>query len=144
MLINYSQILKKNMLNVLKDVLKKVEKNGLLGGHYLYVTYKTNAKNVTIPAWLKKKYPEEMTIVIQYEFWNLKVLEDRFEILLSFNNAKIDLSIPYKSVISFADPFANFGLKLNNDIVYSELKKNKDIKNKKNNIVNFNEFKKLR
>ena len=144
MKINYSQILKKNMLNVLRDVLKEIEKNGLLGGHYLYITYKTNAKNVTIPVWLKKKYPEKMTIIIQYEYSNLKVFEKRFEILLSFNNAKIDLSIPYKSVISFADPFANFGLKLNNDIVYSELKKNKDIKNKKNNIVNFNEFKKLR
>ena len=144
MKINYFDIFNKNLINVLRDVLKDIEKKGLNEGHHLYITFKTDGENITMPVWLKDKFPSKMTIVIQYEYWNFKVNKHNFKISLSFNNIKSDLIIPFKSVISFADPYANFGLKLNNDTIHSESKKNKNIKNKKNNIVNFNEFKKLR
>ena len=68
---------------------------------------------VIMPKWLFDKFPIEMTIVIQHEYWNFKVSKDNFKITLSFNNIKSDLCIPYKSVTSFADPYTNFGLKLN-------------------------------
>jgi len=140
MKINYSNILKKNLINVFKEVLIDIYKNGLTEGHHLYVTFKTNSKKVTIPKWLKEKYPNEITIVIQYEFSNLKVEDDHFGISLSFNNINADLIIPFNKVISFADPYANFGLKLINS---SKLKKvNNDDKNKenKNNIIEFKKF----
>ena len=147
MKINYHQILKKNMTNVLKDVLREIAKNGLKGNHNLYITFKTNNKNVILPKWLKKKHSKEMTIIIQYEYWNLKVLDDKFEILLSFNNVKVNLLIPFESIISFADPNANFGLKLiaeSNNIKRQKTKEDTDNKvvMKKNNVIDFLKFKK--
>ena len=146
MKINYAQILKKNMLNIFRDVLKNIETNGLQKGHHLYVTFKTDNKKIIIPDWLKQKYPTEMTIVIQYEYWNFKVKNDSFDISLSFNNIKTDITIPFDAVISFADPHANFGLKINQEINKNlsgkKIKRKKSVaKKNKDNIL---KFKKLR
>ena len=73
MKINYTNILNKNMINVFKDVLLNIQKNGLQEDHHLYITFDTNNKNIKIPKWLKEKFIKEMTIVIQYEYWNLKI-----------------------------------------------------------------------
>ena len=108
MKIDYQNILKKNMINVLKDVLKNIEENDLREGHHLYITFLTNHPKALLPRWLKEKYPNEMTIVIQYEYYHLTVNEDNFSIGLSFNDVKADLVINYESIISLADPFANF------------------------------------
>ena len=125
MKIDYQNILKKNMINVLKDVLKNIEENGLKGGHHLYITFLTNHSKAILPKWLKEKYPNEMTIVIQYEYYHLAVNEDNFSIGLSFNYVKANLVISYESIISFADPFANFGLKLiNKEPLNKSIKKN--------------------
>ena len=142
MKIDYQNIFKKNILNVLKDVLKHIEKNGIASGHSLYITFLTNDPKVVIPKWLKEKYPEEMTIVIQYEFYKLVVRNNDFSIGLSFDDIKADLRISYDSVISFADPYANFGLKLiNKDINKTKTKKHS--KNKQiNNIIEFKNYKK--
>ena len=149
MKIDYPKILKDNMLNVLRDVLINIEKNGLREGHHLFITFITNNKKVIMPSWLKDKFPNEMTIVIQYEYWNFKVFKNYFEITLSFNNIKSNLIIPFKFVISFADPYANFELQLfkktkNYELVseYQEKSNNKKIKSKQNNIIEFNKFKK--
>jgi hypothetical protein len=128
MKIDYSKILKKNMINVLKDVLINIKKNGLQEGHHLYITFKTSDKKVIIPQWLLDKFPIEMTIVIQYEYWNYDVANDHFTITLSFSKIKTDLMIPFSSVISFVDPYANFGLKLIQEktiIEKNTIKKNK-------------------
>ena len=138
MKINYSEILNKNLINVLKDVLFDIRNNGLKDGHHLYITFYTNNNKTIIPDWLKDQFPKEMTIVIQYEYSNLQVFENKFNISLSFNNIKADLSIPFKTVISFADPFANFGLKLKTK---NSIEK-KPLKNK-NNVIEFKKFKKL-
>ena len=144
MKINYSNILKKNMINVFKDVLKSIQNNGINNGHHLYITFKTNSQKVLIPKWLKEKYPKEMTIVIQYEFWNLVVENDYFKITLSFNNVNTDLIVPFDKVISFADPYANFGLKLSNSSKTNNTKKDskKIEKKKKNNVLEFKKFSK--
>jgi len=146
MKINYQNILKKNMLNVLKDVLKNIEKNGLTDGHHLYITFLTKHPGVLLPKWLKEKFPNQMTIVIQYEYYKLKVNTDNFSIGLSFNDIKAQLDISYKSIISFADPFANFGLKLiNNDPINKNIKKNikkYSTTKKTNNVIDFKTFKK--
>ena len=152
MKINYSEILRKNMSNVLRDVLKNIELNGLQEGHHLYIIFKTDYNKVIIPNWLKAKHPKEMTIIIQYEYWNFKVKNDSFNIGLSFNDIKADITVPFDAVISFADPYANFGLKLINEEINKKLsdkkpkrkktviKKNKD----RDNIIEFQKFKKLR
>ena len=143
MKINYYKILRKNMMNVFIDVLNNIEKNGLQEGHHLYITFKTNYNKVIIPKWLLDKFPIEMTIVIQYEYWNFKVTKNNFKITLSFNNIKSDLCIPYKSVTSFADPYVNFGLKLNSFEESNEKKYKKRtavIKNK-NNIIDLIKYK---
>ena len=121
MKINYSKILKKNMLNVFCDVLKNIEVNGLQEGHHLYIAFQTNVKKVVIPDWLRAKHPNKMTIIIQYEYWNFKVKNDSFNIGLSFNDIKANITVPFDAVISFADPYANFGLKLINEEIDNKL-----------------------
>ena len=146
-MIDYQKILNQNMISVLKDILKKISKEGLSNNNHLYVTFITNHKKVEIPEWLKKKYPQEMTIVIQYEFYDLEVFKDYFSIVLSFNNLKTKLKIGFDSVNSFADPSANFGLQLKKLI--NKNKEKEDNKNKnnnklenKNNVINFSKYKK--
>ena len=135
------------MINVLKDILINIKKNGLQEGHHLYITFKTNDNEVIIPQWLLDKFPSEMTIVIQYEYWNYDVANDHFTITLSFNDIKTDLIVPFSSVISFADPYANFGLKLIQEktiIDKNTNKKKKKLKtkkySKKNNVIELNKF----
>ena len=136
-MLDYQEILKKNMLNILKDILKYIQKNGLSNNNHLYITFDTQNKNVEIPKWLKNKYSHEMTIVIQFEYYDLKVYEDFFNITLSFNDIRSKLKIAYSSIISFADPSANFGLKIKED--NNQNKKNiKEKKSKsKSNILSF-------
>ena len=148
MKINYFEILNKNMINVFKDILKDIKINGLHEGHHLYITFDTNNKKAIIPQWLKDKYEDEMTIVIQYEYWDFKIKKNSFNIGLSFSEIKTNLEIPFDSVISFADPYANFGLKLTQDVNLNDkknIKHKKNLKNLKikeeNNII---QFKKLR
>ena len=148
-MIDYQKILNQNMISVLKDILKKISKEGLSNNNHLYVTFITNHKKVEIPEWLKKKYPQEMTIVIQYEFYDLEVFKDYFSIVLSFNNLKTKLKIGFDSVNSFADPSANFGLQLkkliNKNKEKEDNKNNNNNNNKlenKNNVINFSKYKK--
>ena len=142
-MIDYQKILNQNMLNVLKDILKNIKENGLNNNNHLYITFLTNHKNVELPNWIKQKYPEEMTIVIQYEYYDLEISENNFSISLSFSNIKTYLKIDYNAIVSFADPSSNFGL-----ILQKNKKSNKSTKNvenkktKKNNIINFSKYKK--
>tara|TARA_B100000886_G_C20324652_1_gene449680 strand:- start:480 stop:911 length:432 start_codon:yes stop_codon:yes gene_type:complete len=142
-MIEYQKILDKNMLNVLKDVLRNIKNHGLNGGNHLYITFLTNQNKVIIPSWLKKKYPEEMTIVIQYEYYDIEVNKNYFSINLSFDNIKTNLQIGYDSIISFADPSANFGLILKKRKIKKKFNKDSHIKNKEtDNVINFENYKK--
>jgi uncharacterized protein len=152
-MINYQKILNKNLLNVIIDILKKVENRGLDGNNHLYITFATNNPNTSIPEWLLQKYPNEMTVVIQHEYYHFSVNKNDFNIGLSFNNKKSNLKISFDSIISFADPSVNFGLNYN----FNKLDKDKSIKveNKQkkglkkkiskkesSNVINFTNYKK--
>ena len=143
-MLDYKKIIEKNMLNVLKDILKHIQNYGITNDNHLYITLLTNHKKNKIPKWIQSKYPEEMTIIIQYEYYDIKVNKNNFNITLSFNDIRETLKIDYESIISFADPSANFGLKL----VTNKIQKNPAIsigaekENKKNNIINFSKYKK--
>lgn len=113
-LIGYDKIIENSMRGVIKQVLKKVEKTGLLGEHYFVISFSTSHKGVIMPESLREKFPEEMTIVIQYQFNYLITKEKNFAISLSFSGKFEELIIPYEAITSFADPSINFGLKFNN------------------------------
>jgi hypothetical protein len=110
-LIGYDEIIENSMRSVIFETLKKVEKIGLPAKHYFVVTFLTRFPGVAIAKSLQEKYPEEMTIAIQYQYKNLIVDHDYFKISLSFNGKYEKLVIPYKAVTSFADPSMNFALK---------------------------------
>jgi hypothetical protein len=117
--IGYDEIIENSMRLVIYETLKKVEKNGLVGTHYFVITFFTRFPGVVIPQSLLERYPDEMTIVIQYQYRGLSVEQDQFKISLSFSNKYETLEIPYKAITSFADPSMNFALKFS--MSYGEL-----------------------
>lgn len=142
---NYQKILNKNLLNVFIEILKGVEKKGLDGNNHLYITFSTTNSNTSIPEWLFQKHPSEMTIVIQNEYYHLSVNKNDFNIGLSFNNKKSNLKISFDSIISFADPSANFGLnyQFNKSVHKNIKKKEKPIKEENySNLINLSNYKK--
>ena len=142
-MIEYQKILDKNMLGVLKDILINIRDNGLSNNNQLYITFFTNHNKVELPYWLKQKYPDEMTIVIQYEYYDLEINKNNFSITLSFNDMKTNLKIDYNSIISFADPSANFGLILQKDGIQNKMKNKLEHKGEKNNnVIDFSDYKK--
>jgi len=148
-MIQYQKILNKNLLNVFIEILKEIEKKGLDSKNHLYVTFATNNPKTSVPDWLLQKYPSEMTIVIQYEYYHLSVNKKNFNVGLSFNNKKCDLIIPFDSIISFADPSSNFGLNYQfnkttvEDYKKTLVEKKKSVKKKKSsNVINFSNYKK--
>tara|TARA_B100000575_G_C23141650_1_gene664500 strand:+ start:2821 stop:3243 length:423 start_codon:yes stop_codon:yes gene_type:complete len=138
--INYQKILNENMIQVFKDILKEIKDKGLSNGNHLYITFETIYENTIIPQWLIEKYPNDMTIVIQHEFYDIEIKEKYFNITLSFDDIKTNLKISYESIISFADPSSNFGLVLKS-VKSKKIIKKKNL-DKKNNVINFSNFKK--
>ena len=110
-LIGYDEIIENSMRLVIYETLKKIEKSGLIGKHYFIVTFLTRFPGVSLPKSLAEKYPEEMTIAIQYQYKSLVVEHDFFKVSLSFGGKYEKLTVPYKSITSFADPSMNFALK---------------------------------
>jgi hypothetical protein len=90
--------------------LAQVAEKGLTGDHHFYLTFVTNHRGVAIPEYLRQKYPQEMTIVLQHQFFGLEVCEDRFSVSLSFSSKTERLVIPLAAITTFADPSVNFAL----------------------------------
>ena len=109
-LMDYQALVERAMKGVVRDVLARVAEDGLPGEHHLYVTFRTEHEGVEIADRLVAQYPDEMTIVLQYQFWGLEISEDTFEITLSFSGKNERLYIPFDAVVGFADPSVNFGL----------------------------------
>ena len=110
---NYKVLIENAMLNMVKDILKKVSKDGLPKNHHFLITFFSNSKGVVIPNWMKEKYPVRMTIIIRNWFENLYVTERKFEISLNFNNTVERLTIPFNSLELFADPAVDFAISFN-------------------------------
>lgn len=107
---NYNVMVEEALRGVVRTALKHAEANGLPGNHHFYVSFRTQAEGVDIPDFLIERYPEEMTIVIQHQYWGLEVEDERFAVTLSFNKSQQRLTIPYSAVTAFADPSVQFGL----------------------------------
>ena len=106
----YQNLVQDALLGVVRTILKKAQENGLQGEQHFFITFKTDATGVKIPAFLKERYPEEMTIVLQHQFDDLTVEDDYFSVLLSFNGRPERLKISFKSLLAFADPSEQFML----------------------------------
>jgi hypothetical protein len=109
-ILRYDQMIEEALRGVVRRALRQVAAQGLPGNHHFFITFKTTAEGVDLSGYLKEKYPEEMTIVLQYQFWNLEVGTDRFAVTLSFNDVPERLEIPFSAVTAFADPPSKFGL----------------------------------
>ena len=152
---NYKVLIENAMLNMVRDILKKVSKYGLPKNHHFLITFFSNSKGVVIPHWMKEKYPDKMTIIIRNWFEDLNVTEKKFEISLNFNNNVERLIIPFNSLELFADPSVDFAISFNqvNSMPSSKTesvkepsdqiaKKKEDSSKRSENVIDLKNFKK--
>ena len=118
--LQYDVMVERALRGVLREALIYVAENGLPGEHHFYITFRTDHPEVEIPDHLHERYPNEMTIVLQHQFWNLEIEEERFQVSLSFSDEPQELSIPFESVIAFADPSVRFGLQFDSGLEEDE------------------------
>jgi hypothetical protein len=109
-LIRYDILAQDALRGVVRKVLSEVARTGLPGEHHFFVTFSTRAPGVRVSSRLLAQYPEEMTIVLQHQYWDLSVTEHAFEVGLSFNNVPERLLVPFTAIKAFADPSVQFGL----------------------------------
>jgi len=96
--------------SVVRDALAQAAESGLPGAHHFYITFRTDFPGVELPGFLHSQYPQEMTIVLEHQFWGLEVDEASFAVTLSFHGQNERLTIPFAAIAAFADPSVKFGL----------------------------------
>ncbi|WP_316014153.1 SspB family protein [Roseobacter sp. HKCCA0434] len=109
--INYGHMMHRALQGLLRDVLQRVADEGLPGAHHFFITFDTTHPGVDLADWLRERYPEEMTIVMQEWFDNLAVMDDRFAVTLNFGNSPEPMVVPFDAVKTFVDPSVEFGLR---------------------------------
>ena len=109
-LLRYDKMVEAALRGVVREALARSATHGLPGAHHFYITFKTAFEGVELPDHLHAKHPEDMTIVLENQFWDLSVEEDHFAVTLSFQNKPERLVIPFEAILSFADPAVKFGL----------------------------------
>lgn len=109
--IGYEALTQAAMRGVVREALRRARTNGAIpGDHHFYISFRTRAPGVKIADQLVQRFPEEMTIVIQHQYWDLEVHEGHFEVVLKFSGVPQHLSIPLSALTRFVDPSVNFGL----------------------------------
>ncbi|ABD88812.1 SspB family protein [Rhodopseudomonas palustris] len=109
-LIRYDVLARDALRGVLRQVLTDAAEHGLPGEHHFFITFLSTAEGVKLSPRLLVQYPQEMTVILQHQFWDLVVTEDRFEVGLSFGGIPERLVVPFASIKSFFDPSVEFGL----------------------------------
>jgi uncharacterized protein len=110
--IRYDLLVQDALRSVVRKVLTDAARTGLPGDHHFNISFKTHAPGVVIPPSMKHRYPDEMAIILQHEFWDLAVTPDAFEVSLNFSRKPERLAIPFDSITGFSDPSVPFGFKL--------------------------------
>jgi hypothetical protein len=113
--IDYEHLVEAALRNVVRDALRVAEQNGLPGDTHFYITFLTEHPGVEIPDRLRNSHPEKMTIILQHQFWDLEIEEEKFSVALSFGGQRETLVIPFMAVIDFSDPSVSFGLQFATD-----------------------------
>jgi len=108
--IRYDILAQEALRGVMRKVLQEVMRTGLPGNHHFFITFLTGAPGVRVSSRLRERYPEQMTIVLQYQYWDLKVTDVGFEVGLSFSDVPEKLEVPFAAVRGFYDPSVNFEL----------------------------------
>ena len=108
--LNYPRMLQTALRGLVREALVEVEEQGMPGEHHFYIQFSTRHPDLRIPAFLLEQFPDEMTIILQHQFWDLVVEEAEFSVVLSFGGARHGLTIPFDAVTSFADPSVRFAL----------------------------------
>ncbi len=111
-LIRYDLLVQDALRSVVRKVLADAARNGLVGDHHFNIAFKTQAPGVVAPPAVKSRFPDEMSIILQHEFWDLVVREDAFEVSLNFSRRPERLIVPFDSITGFTDPSVPFGFKL--------------------------------
>ena len=152
---DYDFLVEESLKSVVKKVLKITSETGLIGNSHFFITFNGNDPNVRVPTELKNNDNSEIKIIIQHQFWNLNMSDEHFEVTLSFNGKKKNISVPFNSITSFTDPSVGFGLQFkieddSKDINSSKIENkdlNKQMKKKPDNtelksgeIVSLDEF----
>ena len=109
-LIRYDLLVQDALRGAVRKVLSDVARDGVPGEHHFYIGFRTHARGVRLSSRMRELYPDEMTIVLQHQFWDLSVAEQAFEVGLSFHNVPEMLLIPFDAVTRFADPSVGFEL----------------------------------
>lgn len=109
-LLDYNQMVENALRGAVREAIKRAAEFGLPGNHHFYITFRTDQPGVELPDYLHERYPEEMTIVLQHQYWGLEPGEDAFQVTLSFNKVPERLVIAYNAITAFADPSVQFGL----------------------------------
>ena len=112
--IDYGNLMHRAMRTLIQQVLLQVADEGLPGEHHFFITFNTLHPDVLMADWLKDRYPQEMTIVIQHWFENLEVTDEGFRITLNFGNSPEPLYVPFDALRTFVDPSVEFGLRFEN------------------------------
>ena len=110
--LDYQELVREALRDVVRRCLEVVaEEGGLPGDHFFYLSFRSNFPGVRIPAFLRDSYPDEVTIILQHQFWDLEVDREAFSVSLNFNASRQRVTVPYEALTSFVDPSAEFGLR---------------------------------
>ncbi len=109
-LLRYDRMVEAALRGVVRQALARVAAEGLPGAHHLIISFRTDAAQVEIPDHLRERFPREMTIVLQHQFWDLELDGDAFTVRLSFDDVPERLKVPFAAIVGFADPSVDFGL----------------------------------
>lgn len=109
--IAYQHLMQDALRNVVRAALQQASgPRGIPGKHHFYITFRTHAPGVLIPEHLRSRYADEMTIVLEHQFWDLEVYADRFRVILKFSGQPHPITIPFAAITRFFDPSVKFGL----------------------------------
>ncbi len=142
--IDYGTRINQAILNVIKEILKDLAKSKISSNHCFYISFKTKANGVILPNKLQKDYPNEMTIVLQNQYWDLNIKKNQFSVTLLFNKKKEFLTVPFNSITKFYDPFVKFSIQLDCKDEKIKTQKDKKIKKKlsKEKVISLADFRK--
>ncbi len=117
---HYHEMMERALKGVMRQALERAVAGPLPGNHHFYISFLTGHPDVEIAPFLHERYPDEMTIVLQHQFWGLAVDDQGFRVTLSFSGTQEELVIPYDAVTGFADPSVQFGLRFQADEMYED------------------------
>ena len=121
--IDYDLIVESTLRLVVKKSLELVNQEGLPGDHHFYISFDSTHKGVKVPSELKASEDNEIKIILQHQFWDLTIDDQKFSVVLSFNGKKKNISVPFSSIISFSDPSVGFSLQFKKDYLTQNTKK---------------------